>query len=135
MTRMPASSGNGRSRAASSMSGRVTATTPDSNPAAPTPAPAIRNLRRLNSAMSNPLHRQVFGGVDGGCDESLWVVDQFLERGRGAVSPRADTDEIAGGVDAVTLGGVHDGRQVTQRRELVCRPHPGGGAGRGEPRP
>src|SRR5688572_9916941 len=110
MTRMPVSSGSGRSRAASSMSGRVTATTPDSNPAAPTPAPAIRNLRRLNSAMSNALRRQVLGGVDGGCDESSGIVDQVLECGRGAIGPRADADQVAGGVDAVSLRGLLDGR-------------------------
>src|SRR5882757_11164181 len=135
MTRIPLPTGSGRSRAASSNSGKVIPTTPVSSPAAPTPAPAIRNLRRLISGTCRiPLRRQVFRGVDGSRDEPLRVVDEFLECGDRAIGPRADANQVAGGVDAVIRGGVLDGGQVTHRGELLGRPHPRRGARRRKPR-
>src|SRR4051794_4170523 len=134
MTRIPVPTGSGRSRAASSISGNVIPT-PVSSPAAPTPAPAIRNLRRLISATCRiPLDRQVFGGVDGSRDEPLRVIDEFLERGDRAIGPRADADQVTGGVDAVILGGALDRGQVAQRGELVRGPYPCRGARRRQPR-
>ena len=51
---------------------------------------------------------QVFGGVDGGGDESGRVTGEWLESGDGAVGPGADAEQIAGGVDAVARTGLLD---------------------------
>src|ERR1700712_1515611 len=123
MTRMPSALGNGLSRAASSMSGSVTATAPPSRPAAPTPALAIKNLRRLSSGII-VLRRQVFGGVDRSRYQSARIADEVLEARHASIAPCADPDEVPGRIDAITRCRIFDDREVAQGGELVSRPGP-----------
>src|ERR1700722_6156894 len=124
MTSTPAPSGRGLSWAARIRSGQAIATPPDNSPAAPTPALAIRNLRRFISGIWGSLARQVFGGVDRGGDELRRGGGQGFEGGGGAIRPGPDAEQVTGGVEPVGRGGVGDRRQVTGFRQRGGYPQP-----------